>query len=169
MFERVLWGVFCLAIFGLVIPARADEEKPLTAAAEKISAQANGVVRLVTDFARPITLMRPANTVIIGNSGIVQVSLSDDRTLVITGKMPGTTNLIVLDNEGEEVTNLVVDVSVSDDRLVIVHQGMGRATFKCDGSCNPILAVGDDAEHFDRAAVQLEGRSRLSAPPDATQ
>lgn len=169
MSKSALWVALCAVNCGVVIPAHAIGQVPPMAAAEKISAQQSEMVGLVIDFAKPITLMRPANTVIIGNSAIVQASLSDDKTLILTGKMPGTTNLIVLDREGQEVTNLVVDVAVSDDRLVILHQGAGRTTFKCDGSCNPVLAVGDDPEHFDRAAAQLEGRSRLSAQPGATQ
>lgn len=169
MFERASQAALWITIPVGIACAQAGGEAPLTVRAETVSAITNSVVRLTIDFAKPVTLSRPASTVIIGNSAVAQAGLSDDRTLIITGKMPGRTNLIVFASDGEEVANLVLDVTASDDRLVIVRQGMGRTTFKCNGGCDPVLAVGDDAAHFDTTAAQTEGRNSVSAPAGDTQ
>ncbi|QND35351.1 hypothetical protein HB772_26820 (plasmid) [Sinorhizobium meliloti] len=162
-------AVLLLAMSALVRPAAADEQTAIIPVQQR-STGAEGVERLVVDFAKTVALPRPASTVIIGNTGIAQASLSDDRTVILTGKTPGSTNLIVIDSDGAEVANLVLDVVASSGRLVTVHQGARRATFTCARRCDPVLLVGDDADHFNATASQIAARNGFSAPsPDNQQ
>lgn len=170
MYRRSTGAVLVLAMSALVRPAAADEPKTPIVPAQQRSTGAEGVERLVVDFAKIVALPRPASTVIIGNTGIAQASLSDDRTVILTGRTPGSTNLIVIDSEGAEVTNLVLDVVAGSGRLVTVHQGVRRATFTCGRRCDPVLLVGDDADHFNATAAQIAARNGFSAPsPDNQQ
>lgn len=170
MYRRSTGAVLVLAMSALVRPAAADESKTAIVPVQQRSMGAEGVERLVVDFAKTVALPRPASTVIIGNTGIAQASLSDDRTVILTGKTPGSTNLIVIDADGAEVANLILDVVAGSGRLVTVHQGVRRATFTCGRRCDPVLLVGDDADHFNATASQIAARNGFSAPsPDNQQ
>jgi hypothetical protein len=68
-------------------------------------------IDVTIDFAKILTLDRPAETIVVGNPGIADASVEDEKTIVLTGKTAGATNLIVLDGEGKEIVNAVVRVS----------------------------------------------------------
>ena len=59
------------------------------------------LIDVTIDFAKVLKLDRPAATIVIGNPGIADASVEDEQTVVLTGKAAGTTNLIVLDEQGE--------------------------------------------------------------------
>ncbi|MFC4172913.1 pilus assembly protein N-terminal domain-containing protein [Microvirga sp. GCM10011540] len=101
---------------------------------------ASVVVRL--DFAKVLMLSAPARTIIIGNPDIVDGTLSDERSIVLTGKATGATNLIVLGEGGREIANLLVRVSSGGRQLTTVYHGAEPKTFSCIGSCAPVRAVG---------------------------
>jgi len=117
---------------------QAAEDRPGAASAQEPARQTEGVVKVIVDFARPFILDRPASTVIIGNPAIAQATLSDDKTVILTGKTPGSTNLIVMDAEGAEVANVVLDVVAAGGRLITVDEGNGRATYSCSERCDPV-------------------------------
>lgn len=134
----IKWLVLATAVCAAIGAARAAEGPPAAADALGPVRQTEGVVKVIVDFARPLILARPARTVIIGNPAIAQATLSDDKTVVLTGKAPGSTNLIVMDAEGTEVVNLVLDVVVAGGRLVTVHEGNGQATYSCTERCDRV-------------------------------
>ncbi|MCZ4094253.1 pilus assembly protein N-terminal domain-containing protein [Sinorhizobium psoraleae] len=100
--------------------------------------QTEGVVRVIVDFARTLLLARPASTLIIGNPAIAQATLSDDRTVILTGRTSGSTNLIVMGADGEEVANVILDVVAAGGRLVTVDEGTGKTTYSCTNRCDPV-------------------------------
>ncbi|WEX75054.1 pilus assembly protein N-terminal domain-containing protein [Sinorhizobium numidicum] len=133
-------AVLALAVCAAVSAVRAEENAPGFAIAQGPARQREGVVNVIVDFARPLILPRPANTVIVGNAAIAQATLSDDKTVILTGKTPGSTNLIVMDAEGAEIANVVLEVLAAGGRLITVHQSNGRATYSCSRSCDPIAS-----------------------------
>lgn len=134
----VKWPVLVLAICAVVNAVQAAEDPPRGDNAQEPARQTDAVVKVIVDFARPFILDRPASTVIIGNPAIAQATLSDDKTVILTGKTPGSTNLIVMDADGAEVANVVLDVVAAGGRLITVHQGNGRATYSCSERCDPV-------------------------------
>ena len=74
--------------------------------AATVGAAAEGPVDVTIDFAKVMRLDTPARTVIVGNPGIADASIDNEKTLVLTGKTAGTTNLIVLDVNGHEISEL---------------------------------------------------------------
>ena len=58
----------------------------------------------------PLKLNAPANSVVVGNATVADVSVHDAKTLLVTGKAFGSTNLTVLDRSGNTIfsTMLVV-------------------------------------------------------------
>jgi hypothetical protein len=127
-----------------------------------LAAHASRAVRITIDFAHLLVLDRPAVTVVIGNTGIADANLSDASTIVLTGKTAGTTNLIVLDAEGAEISNILLEVVADGPHLITVHQGIRRQTFSCTRRCEPVLSVGDDPTHFDRTQNQIVGRHNFA-------
>jgi Flp pilus assembly secretin CpaC len=96
-------------------------------------------IRVTLDFARVQTFEDPVRTVIIGNPAIVDGTLNDERTIVLTGKAVGTTNLIVLGEAGREIASLVVNVIPTRDQLTTVHQGETQQTYSCADACRPLV------------------------------
>ncbi|OAP36457.1 pilus assembly protein PilQ [Sinorhizobium glycinis] len=139
---RLVLALLASTVFG---GAQAAEDRPPSTALEP-TRQTEGVVRVIVDFARPLMLARPASTLIIGNPAIAQATLSDDKTVILTGKTPGSTNLIVMDAAGAEVANIILDVVAAGGRLITVHGGTGRSTYSCTEHCDPVQS-GDETSN----------------------
>jgi Flp pilus assembly secretin CpaC len=127
------------------------------------AAAAEEVIDVTIDFAEVITLDRPAATIVIGNPGIADAAVEDERTLVITGKAAGTTNLIVLDQDGKEIEDAVLRVSSNVRHLTTVFYGSQRQTFSCAPTCEQVILVGDDPDVFKTATEQIQGRQAFAA------
>lgn len=134
----------------------------IAAAAISGTAKAGELIDVTIDFAKVMKLDRPAATIVIGNPGIADAAVQDEKTIVLTGKAAGTTNLIVLDDEGEEITNSVVRVSSDIRQLTTVFFGSSRQTFSCAPTCEQVISVGDDAGVFDKATTQITGRQQFA-------
>jgi hypothetical protein len=160
MTRSVQRGILALAMSICIAPAWAGGDPFLFDSAQHklVYAESADVVRVTIDFAKLLVLDRPASTIVIGNTAIAGANLSDERTLILTGKTAGATNLIVIDADGTEVANLILEVVAGGTHLVTVHQGVRRQTFTCAGRCDPVLSVGDDAELFTTTASQIEAR-----------
>lgn len=114
------------------------------AGAAALAEEESASISVILDFARVLTFDQPARTIIIGNPAIVDGTLNDERTLVLTGKGSGTTNLIVLGEGGREVSNLVVNVAPGSRRTLTVYQGTAQQTFSCLGPCRPAAPPSSD-------------------------
>jgi Flp pilus assembly secretin CpaC len=122
---------------------------------------ADDAIDVTIDFAKMLKIDRPAHTVVVGNPGIADASVSDDETLVLTGKTAGTTNLIVLDVDGEEILNAIVRVSSDSRQLTTVFYGAQRQTFSCAPVCEQVISVGDDPTKFENATTQIQTRQQF--------
>ena len=131
----------------------------LAAAAATSGAALASNVELTIDFATILKLDRPAATLIIGNPGIADATVQDEKTVILTGKTAGSTNLIVLDEDGEEVANMTVRVSSDIRQLTTVFYGSKRQTFSCAPTCEQVISVGDNPEAFETAKSQIQNRT----------
>jgi Flp pilus assembly secretin CpaC len=104
--------------------------------------EAGTSLQLALNFARIIALAGPARTIVVGNPAIADASIDSERTLVLTGKAIGTTNIVVLGGGNEELLNVAVDVRASSAGQVIVHSGATQQAFSCIGSCRPVVPTG---------------------------
>jgi len=119
-------------------------------------------VDLVIDFAKILQLKEPIATLIIGNPGIADATIQDDQTIVLTGKAAGMTNLIAINDDGEELANVLVRVASNVRRLTTVFYGSKRQTLSCAPTCEQVISVGDDNEKFETAKTQIESRQAFS-------
>src|SRR5688572_12948141 len=98
-------------------------------------------------MARILRMSAPAATVIIGNPGVADVTIQDPQTLVLTGKSYGTTNLIVLDSDGNPIADTMIEVVQSQADTMTVYYGQARASLACAPVCQPTLMLGDDVSY----------------------
>jgi Flp pilus assembly secretin CpaC len=110
------------------------------------------------DRAQILRLDKPAATVIIGNPMIADAAIQDQQTLVITGKSFGSTNLIVLDEDGEEVVSKVLEVRLGANSVVTMHRGAAQNSYSCAPVCEPTLRSGDSKDYFDAIRDQVVSR-----------
>ena len=152
--------------------ASADEPKLRSlvnsSASAEPTAKATGTLQVVIDFAKILTLDGAAKTIVIGNSGILDATINDERTVVLTGKAVGATNMIVLGENNREILNTSVNV-VPSSQVATVYHGLQRQTYNCVSACTPVLAVGDAAQHFDRASAQIQARQEFASGSNAGQ
>ena len=81
-------------------------------------ALAENTIRVDLGYARIIKLDRPVSRVIIGNADIADAAVSDSQTIVLTGKQFGTTNLVILDKDGNAIVDERALVSLETKNTV---------------------------------------------------
>ena len=106
------------------------------------------------DQARALKLERAAGSVIVGNPSIADVTVHDSRTLFVLGKATGLTNLIALDENGEEIANLFVNVSSARNNVVTLNRGGNQYTYNCAHRCERTLMIGDETAAFNNTNEQ---------------
>lgn len=85
--------------------------------------------------AKIVKLARPADTIIVGNPAIADASVQDAKTIVLTGKGFGTTNLVVLDTSGSPIIDEQVTVSRGDTNSVRIYRRSDVQTLSCTPYC----------------------------------
>lgn len=120
-------------------------------------------VRVEMDHAKIFRIAAPASTIIIGNPAIADATLQDTQTLIITGRAYGQTNLIVLDGQGETVSEAQIEVAAPSADLVTVYKGAKRLSLSCLPDCQPVAIPGDDGAHFQGILGQTSARDGAAA------
>lgn len=106
-----------------------------------MAGKASSSIGVTLDFARILSFAHPARTVVIGNPAIVDGTLSDEYTIVLTGKAVGTTNMIVFGEAGQEIANLAVNVFANSNQVTTVYQGTEQQIFSCSETCRLVPTV----------------------------
>jgi Flp pilus assembly secretin CpaC len=125
---------------------------------DPLQAQTAETMLIQVDQAQVLRLDEPASSIIIGNPMIADVTIHDDKMLVITGISYGSTNLIILDSEGREIVSKQLEVRLSGLSQMTVQRGGNRYSYACAPKCEPVLAIGDDKDQFDAVREAITGR-----------
>lgn len=147
----------------LAVLATSLAERGQSHATETIPAAA---LTVTIDRAKVVRIARPGDTVVVGNPGIVDAAIQDARTLILTGRSFGVTNLIVLDKEGDPIIDETIVVRGHEVNTVRIYRRSLRETLACAPVCEPTLTVGDDNTIFTNAASQAQRKIDLSKPAD---
>jgi Pilus formation protein N terminal region len=141
---------------GLVVAAL------LPFAAVELAAAANGPdVAVNIDEVTLVRLERPAAEIIVGNPSIADVSVQNGKTIVVTGKSFGETNLIVIDPDGKVIVSRRLLVQEPRIGLVTVYRGASRQTLSCTPNCSTPLVIGDEPDYFDAIAKQVKTKQAI--------
>jgi Flp pilus assembly secretin CpaC len=128
----------------------------------RAAAQAAEPISIYIDRAKVMRISRPAETVIIGNPLIADATIQDNQMLIITGRSYGTTNLIVLDSNGQPIADELLTVQAADDAQVTVYKRADRQTLSCNPDCGPMMSIGDDAKSFGAVSSQVKDYQGVS-------
>lgn len=122
-----------------------------------IAADANERAILVDlDYARIVKIPEGAQTLVIGNPLVADVTmLKNNQLMVITGKSFGTTNLIVLDRTGAQVGESIITVVPTHDKLVL-QRGPHRESYSCKPDCMPSIDLADDKEYMNQTIESMK-------------
>ncbi len=96
---------------------------------------AEQMMRVYMDHARVLKLDRPVSKVIIGNSDVADATVADARTIVLTGRNFGTTNLVILDQDGNAIVDERILVSIDEGNTLRVYKQTARTILSCTPNC----------------------------------
>jgi Flp pilus assembly secretin CpaC len=100
---------------------------PLSALAAPLNVPLNQV--------RKLPFAGLASTVTPGNTDIADVFVVDDHTILVQGKKPGMTNLIVTDRAGRTLYNDRIIVSTADVNATMISRGGNVTAYACEPYC----------------------------------
>jgi Flp pilus assembly secretin CpaC len=122
------------------------------------AAIANEPISVVLDHAKVVRLPERANTVVVGNPLIADISMQSGGIIVVTGKGYGITNLIALDARGGMLMDQTIEVRGANEQVIVVQRGMERESYSCMPNCERRVALGDSPTYFDAVLGQTSRR-----------
>jgi hypothetical protein len=128
--------------------------------AEQVAAPESIAVTL--DQAKLVKLPAGAETIVIGNPAIADVTVQKNGVMVITGRATGRTNFIALDTNGVIISESILSVSVATAGKLIVQRGLERNTYDCSPTCLPTVSLGDEDKHFALSVNQSGQRDGMA-------
>ena len=132
------------------------------AAAAPANAQ---TVTVPADHTGLVRLPQEAATIVVGNPAIADAMLYDARTLFVSGRVFGQTNLIALSAAGQVIYAADVSVTLSGrDHVQVVRNNtadnaIAQHSYVCDPVCRAIPVIGDEASRFDAIIGQRNAAS----------
>ncbi len=125
----------------------------------------NERIEVVLDQAKIVRLPPNAQTLIIGNPVVADITVLKSRnSMVLTGKGFGVTNLIALDAQGNPVAESTIEVKQAKDKVLVVQRGFKRETYSCVSECMPVVMPADDQSFNTITAAGITLRNGLSSP-----
>lgn len=100
--------------------------------------EAREAIRVDHGGARLIEFPMGVQTVIVGDAGVIQLTLLDDKTIVINGLAVGITNLIALTRESSVPKNYQIIVDENQDFTTTIFRGENAQRLSCSPRCRPI-------------------------------
>jgi Flp pilus assembly secretin CpaC len=109
-----------------------------TAASAQIQAARPAALSVSTGQAAHISLAAPVRDIVVGDPTVADVSIVNERTLVVLGKKAGATTLLAFDARGRPLADRQVVVSDISDQAVVVQRGVATSTYACGERCSKL-------------------------------
>lgn len=106
-----------------------------------------------------------AASVSIGNPMIAGVAIDSSKTVFLTGRTWGKTNLFVLDAFGSTIMSVPIEVTSQNANMVNVYRGAGPqsgVSYNCVNTCERTLQPGDEGAATRILADQIDKRGSLA-------
>lgn len=114
----------------------------MVAPAPTALAEDEGILRVYMNSARVLKLDRPVSKVIVGNAEVADATVADSKTIVLTGRSYGTTNLVLLDADGNAIVDERILVSIDEASTVRVFKSTARTVLSCTPNCEEHAQTG---------------------------
>lgn len=118
-------------------------------------------ITVKADQATLVALAGDPATVVIGNSLFADITLKKGM-IFIHGRQYGTTNVIILNKENDELASFELNVVRGGSQNVTVRKGISAFSYLCAPSCEGALQVGDNADHFGSISSAMATKLQLS-------
>jgi Flp pilus assembly secretin CpaC len=82
-----------------------------------------------------LKIAAPANSVVVGNEAVADVAVHDPHTILITGKSFGSTNLMVLNDNGDTIYANLIAVSAGAVSELTIVRGPDSYSYSCIDKC----------------------------------
>jgi hypothetical protein len=99
------------------------------------------------DRTQLITISGTPGTVVIGNPSIADVTVHGNK-LFVHGRAYGSTNLIILDENGNQLSTLEVTVMLGGENNLQIYRAGARFSYVCAPGCEGTLQSGDATSFF---------------------
>lgn len=110
------------------------------------------------EHAEVIRLPAEASAIVVGNPSIADALVHDGRTLVVTGRLQGRTNVIAIDRVGRIIYERDIVVSNPVAGQVALFRGPNQHTYSCGSVCDEVPRVGGDVPATEALTDQQGGR-----------
>lgn len=118
-------------------------------------AHAGEPLTVFTDNSRILSVARPPATIVVGNPSIADVTIQGTQVF-LHARSYGTTNVLIMDENGAMLADYDVTVQTGGDDNVYVFKAGGSFTSLCAPDCEATLHVGDDPNYFKMVTVQQQ-------------
>lgn len=129
---------------------------------------AGEAISIETDQTRTIVIPSIPGAIVIGNPLIADVSVQGNKLFVL-GRSFGTTNMVVLNVQGEEVANFEISVKHVTDNAVSLYRAGYRQSYNCAPMCESELQIGDEFEYFKTVAEETKKKVELATGQDSAK
>jgi len=85
-----------------------------------------------------VALTSPVRDIVLGDPLVADVSVINERTLVVLGKRAGVTSLMAFDAQGRALVDRRVVVSEAPDDAVTVQRGAVASSYACGVRCSKL-------------------------------
>lgn len=100
-----------------------------------------------TDQTQLINISGAPGAVVIGNPSIADATVHGNK-IFVHGRAYGSTNMIILDENGNQLSALDITVMLGGQNNVQVYKAGARYSFVCAPDCEGTLQSGDAADFF---------------------
>lgn len=130
-------GAIVLAASLASVPARSGVDE-LSREPDRAPVRA---ARLWVGFAEVIQFDRSIGTIVVGDAQVVDATVVDEQTVVLTALAAGRTNVIVLGQDGAVLSRLSAVVRAPEPPIATLYRGTAATTLVCDPDCRPAPAA----------------------------
>ena len=102
---------------------------------------------IYTDQSKVISIPRAPGVVVVGNPSIADVTIQGQNVFV-HGRSFGTTNVIILDEDGAQLADFEVDVQLGGQNNVSLYKAGSLYSYVCAGDCESVMHTGDNPDYF---------------------
>jgi len=115
-------------------------------------ALADGGIKVIMNEAKVLKLAEPADTIIIGNPEIADASVQDAKTVILTGKGFGVTNIVIIGTDDKPLLDDKIVVSRNVDKTLRIYRQANVTTLSCTPYCESAYANQAEATSDAQAA-----------------
>lgn len=130
------------------------------------------VVDVEVDQSRMLTVQANPGAVIIGNPSIADVSLHLDKVFV-HGRSFGQTNIIILDQKGEPITQFDIIVKNTAESALALYEGattgISRQSYVCWPLCESAMQTGDNLGYNDGIIKSNMAKTKFATGQDTSE